>query len=230
MNRHQSPRMQRLIVFRSLFMVLVLVSCFLSLVTAYGQSDTATLSGKVVDQNGAFVPGTTVMIVNPSTGFTRESTTNDSGYYTFPSLAPGSYSVTVRRDGFAPIEVKNVTLNLGDHRDLRISLKVGNVSEAVTVDAGAITINTSDGSLSTVVDQTYVANMPLNGRSFQGLILLTPGVVPQTPQNTTSQLGGNGEFSVNGQRPESNVYIVDGVSANVGAAPGYSMAGTAGAS
>src|SRR5258708_16429250 len=93
-----SPRTHA-IAFHSPFRVLLLITCYLSMMTAYGQSGAATLSGQVVDQNGALVPGTTVMIVNPSTGFTRESTTNDSGYYTFPSLAPGSYSITVRRDG-----------------------------------------------------------------------------------------------------------------------------------
>src|SRR5438874_10438711 len=77
-------------------------------------------------------------------------------------------------------------------------------------------INTTDASVSTVIDQTYVKNMPLNGRSFQDLILLTPGVVTSSPQSL-SGLGTNGEFSVNGQRTESNYYTVDGVSANVGA-------------
>src|SRR6202035_4347553 len=85
-------------------------------------------------------------------------------------------------------------------------------------------VNTESAAVSTVVDQAYVKNMPLNGRSFQDLILLTPGVVTASPQ--ASQLGINtgvgrsGEFSVNGQRTESNNYTVDGVSANVGAAAG----------
>src|SRR5258706_7599146 len=76
-------------------------------------------------------------------------------------------------------------------------------------------INTTDASVSTVVDQTYVKNMPLNGRSFQDLILLTPGTVTQTPQG-----GPIGEFSVNGQRAQSNYYTVDGVGANLNATSG----------
>src|SRR5260370_1107352 len=84
-------------------------------------------------------------------------------------------------------------------------------------------LNTTDASISTVVDQTYIKNMPLNGRSFQDLILLTPGIVTQTPQNTTSALGQTGEFSVNGQRAEENYYTVDGVSANLGAPSGVNM-------
>src|SRR5207237_3508357 len=93
-------------------------------------------------------------------------------------------------------------------------MMVGAVTESVTVQAGVSNINTTDASISTVVDQSYVANMPLNGRSFQDLILLTPGVTTQTPAAFSTGLTGNGvtgEFSVNGQRPESNYYTVDGV-------------------
>src|SRR5205823_5813389 len=97
-------------------------------------------------------------------------------------------------------------------------------SESITITADAFNINTSDASVSTVVDQSYVKNMPLNGRSFQDLILLTPGTLTQTPQisqnSSTSGLGVSGEFTVNGQRTESNYYTVDGVSANVGTAAG----------
>lgn len=90
-------------------------------------------------------------------------------------------------------------------------------------------INTTDASVSTVVDQSYVKNMPLNGRSFQDLILLTPGIVTNSPQSPSAG-GQTGEFSVNGQRTEANYYTVDGVSANVGAAAGLGMTGFAGAS
>src|SRR5208282_147935 len=107
---------------------------------------------------------------------------------------------------------------------INFTLPVGAVFETVTVEGGASMISTTDASVSTVIDHTYVENMPLNGRSFQDLILLTPGIVTQSPQNSgNSVLGMTGEFSVNGQRTESNDYTVDGVSANVGAAAGYSM-------
>src|SRR6202034_3927485 len=92
-------------------------------------------------------------------------------------------------------------------------------------------VNTESASVSTVIDHTYVENMPLNGRSFQDLVLLTPGVVTQTPQNNgNSLLGRTGEFSVNGHRTEENYCTVDGVSANVGASVGATMPGGAGPS
>jgi hypothetical protein len=189
-----------------LFLLLLTAHC--SLLTAVGQSAAATLSGEVVDQNGAVVPGAAVMIVNPSTGFTREATTNDSGVYNFPSLVPGTYNVTVRRDGFAPIEVKNVVLNVGDRKALQIQLKAGDVNATVQVTNEAPLINESP-AVGTVVDRRFVENMPLNGRSFQALIALTPGSIA-TPANFDDP----GQFSVNGQRTDTNYFTVDGVSAN----------------
>ena len=112
--------------------------------------------------------------------------------------------------------------NVQDVLSRNFQLQLGPVIESITVVADQIRVNTTDGSVSTIVDQKYVENMPLNGRSFQDLVLLTPGSVTQSPQNTNAQLGETGEFSVNGQRPESNYYTVDGVSANVGTAPGAS--------
>src|SRR5215831_5558664 len=118
---------------------------------------------------------------------------------------------------------------------MNFSLVVGALEEKVTVEAGAIAINTTDASVSTVVDQTYVKNMPLNGRSLQDLILLAPGVLTTTPQISSpagagAQLGATGEFSVNGQRTESNYFTVDGVSGDVGTTAGRAFVGNATAS
>jgi hypothetical protein len=93
---------------------------------------------------------------------------------------------------------------------VNFQLELGSMAESVTVEEGASMINTTDASVSTVVNPTYVKNMPLNGRSFQDLILLTPGIV-----QVGGALGQTGKFSVNGQRTDANYYTVDGVSANV---------------
>jgi len=177
---------------------------------AYAQSATATLSGTVVDDREAFVSGAEVTIVNPATGLKRTTKTNDAGYYFFPALAPGGYTVTTQRSGFAPAEAKDVILNVNDQRSLRIQLRVGQVGETITVssDAGAIK---EDPAVATVVDRQFVSNLPLNGRSLQTLINLTPGAVIT---GATSQ--NPGQFSVNGQRTSSNYFTVDGVSANFG--------------
>src|SRR6266446_2474025 len=198
----------------------LLLSAYCLLPTVLAQGTNATLSGTVVDQNGAVVPAVEISVVNPATSLERTATTSDQGFFTVPLLPPGTYSVTAKRDGFSGVRIPDVVLNIGDQKRLQIQLKAGDIKEAVTVEADTLTINSTDGSVSTVVDQNYVKNMPLNGRSFQSLILLTPGIAqPIGGRN----LGQTGEFSVNGQRPEENIYTVDGVSANVGAATGNFM-------
>jgi outer membrane receptor protein involved in Fe transport len=194
-----------------------MVICCLSLIPAYGQSSVASLSGQVADQDGAIVPGAAVMIVNPSTGFTREVTTNDHGSFTVPFLPPATYTITVRREGFAPIEVKNVVLNVGDQKALQIQLKAGDVNATVLVTDEAPLINESP-AVATVIDRQFVDNLPLNGRSFQSLISLSPGVV-----TAKSSFGNPGQFSVNGQRTDTNYFTIDGVSANFGVSAGSGL-------
>jgi len=187
----------------------------------------------VMDPNGAVIIEATVTAKNVDTGVETVVQTNQEGIYRFASLAPGNYEFTVSKHGFKVIVKPGATLHLADTISLNFSMMVGAVTESVTVQAGVSNINTTDASISTVVDQSYVANMPLNGRSFQDLILLTPGVTTRTPQAPGSA-GASGEFSVNGQRTEENYYTVDGVSANIGAAigqtNGFSNTSGAGAS
>ncbi|MGH9842714.1 MAG: TonB-dependent receptor [Blastocatellia bacterium] len=189
------------------------------------QSAFATLSGTVVDESGAVVPGAEVTILNPQTAAQRLTKSNDAGFYSFPSLPPATYTVTVTRDGFAPSEIKDVSLNVNDQRSLRITLKVGQVGATVNITDEAPLINESS-AVSTVVDRQFVENLPLNGRSFNALISLTPGVV-LTP---AASGGDQGQFSVNGQRADSNYFTVDGVSANIGVTVSGSLGQTAGGS
>jgi hypothetical protein len=195
------------------------------------QSTNGSINGRVVDPSNGVIVGADILIIDDETSVQSITKTNGEGMYVLPNLPPGPYRLQVSKVGFKTIIKPDITLNVQDALSINFTLPIGALFETVTVEGGAPMVNTTDGSVSTVIDQNYVANMPLNGRSFQDLILLTPGVVTQTPQNgAISQLGGTGEFSVNGQRAESNYYTVDGVSANMGAAPGSSMIGTAGAS
>src|SRR6266851_4108571 len=186
-----------------------------------GQTETATVSGLVTDRTGAAVPGAEMRLQSAERGTVTSTTTNDAGIYVFPSVYPGQFQISVHRQGFKQVDLLGLIVNVQDHIEQNFRLEVGSVAESVTVEAAASVINTTDGSVSTVIDQTYVKNMPLNGRSFQDLILLTPGVVTQSPQNGFNGVGQTGEFSVNGQRTESNYYTVDGVGANLGTTVGY---------
>src|SRR6266446_707886 len=169
---------------------------------ASAQTETATVSGLITDETGAVVPGAEVKLQSVDRGTTTTTTTNDAGIYVFASVHPGQYQVTVHRPGFKQVDLLGMIVNVQDHIEQNFRLQIGSVAESVTVNANDLHLNTTDGSVSTVVDQTYVKNMPLNGRSFQDLILLTPGIVTNSPQSG-STLGATGEFSVNGQRTES---------------------------
>src|SRR3989441_673108 len=199
--------------------VCVLVFACLTGLTICRADELAAVTGLVTDPAGRSVPGVTILITNLSTNVASRTVTNDQGIYRVPSLQPGIYRITLAKDGFKSVVKSGIELHVQDVASINFELQIGSVNETVTVEAGASMVNTTDPSVSTVVDQTYIKNMPLNGRSFQDLILLTPGIVTNSPQSFPA-FGLTGEFSVNGQRTESNYYTVDGVSANVGASAG----------
>jgi hypothetical protein len=191
---------------------LVLAFIFLTSVSN-AQTGSASVSGRVVDASEAAVPDAKVDITNTDTNATLSTMTNKEGLYNFPNLTPGPYRLTVSKTGFKTVTKVGLVLHLQDAIAQNLQLPLGSMTESVTVTAEGININTTDGSVSTVVDRNYVENMPLNGRSLQSLILLTPGVTNVTPQ-TGALTGYAGEFNVNGQRSDANYYTVDGVSAN----------------
>ena len=211
-----------------------LANCFLpwllfSLVAsfAWAQSETATVSGQVVDPSGLNITGAQVKLVDIDRDTSAGATTNNSGLYTFPSVRPGRYRIAVTAAGFKVVNVTGVTVNVQDHLEQNFKLVVGSISESMTVMADAYNLNTTDATVSTVVDRNFAENLPMNGRSFQSLIQLTPGVV-LTANNGVD----TGQFSVNGQRANANYWMVDGVSANIGinagATAGSGLAGSLG--
>src|SRR6266850_5857849 len=202
---------------RFVLSLVILLSSLLALAhVSLAQTEVASVSGTIVDRSGGLVPSVQVTVINTDTNEKYETKTNNAGVYNVPPVKPGHFRILVTKPGFKQIDLRDVTLNVQDSVNRNFTLDLGGVSETVIVNAGdALNINTTDASVSTVVDQTYIKNMPLNGRSFQDLILLTPGIVTNSPQRSTLT-DQNGQFSVNGQRTESNYYSVDGVSANFG--------------
>src|SRR6266436_1714581 len=192
-----------------------------------GQTETATVSGLVTDRTGAAVSGAEVRLQSVERGTVTTTTTNDPGIYVFPSVHPGQYQISIQKQGFKQVDLLGLIVNVQDHIEQNFRLEVGSVAESITVNANDLKINTTDATVSTVVDRQFAENLPMNGRSFQTLIQLTPGVV-----STTSNFADGGQFSINGQRASANYWMVDGVSANVGvsatATPGNGMAGTLG--
>jgi hypothetical protein len=200
----------------------LLVCLFLTASLSVAQSPNGTVSGIVLDPSGGLIVGANVLIINNATGVEYPGKANGEGYYVVPNIPPGTYRIQVSNTGFKTIIKPDIVIHVEDALAINFTLPIGAASEIVTVEGGAPLVNTENAAVSTVVDRTFVENMPLNGRSFQDLILLTPGVATTSPQSQAT-LGANGEFSVNGQRTESNVYMVDGVSANIGTNPGYAV-------
>ena len=171
------------------------------------QTDSASISGRVTDPTGAVISNASVELESADRGTVTKTSTNDSGIYVFPAVRPGVYHVTVRHTGFQQLDFVGLTANTQDHIEQNFSLKLGAVSEAVTVEASAVTVESSP-AVSTTVDNAFVQAMPLNGRTFQSLLMMTPGMVFST--------GEQGQISVNGGRTDSNYFTVDGASANFG--------------
>src|SRR5215469_3163035 len=177
----------------------------------HAQSTNASLAGRITDPSKALIASASVSATNTGKNFRYQTTTNSNGEYSLPNLPPGSYRLEIEKPGFKKLIEPNLTLYVQDRVELNFTMKLGAPTETITVEAGAANLNTTDGTVSTVVDRHFAEKLPLNGRSFQSLIELTPGVVVTTSNNLD-----NGQFSVNGQRADANYWTVDGVSANVG--------------
>src|SRR5258708_34176891 len=171
----------------------------------------AELSGLITDPSNLAVPGARVVVKSADTGATRTVSSNQQGEYSVPALLPGPYNITIEANGFKTIHQNSIVIEVDQRARLDFALTVGSNAESITVQGSAMLLNASDASVSTLIGNRFVENLPLNGRSFSSLIDLTPGVV-LTPANLFEQ----GQFSVNGQRPDANYFLVDGVSANLG--------------
>jgi len=186
----------------------------------------ATINGQITDAQGKIVPAVEVQAVNIDTSVAYPAKTNGSGIYVIQDLPPGEYRLVVRKDGFKEINKTGLVLHVQDTLEQNFALEVGSVAESVTVTADMTNINTTSGSVSTTIDRQFVENLPLNGRTFNTLLQLTPGVVIAQ----TDGAAATGQFSIAGQRTDANSFTIDGVSANFGVSggllPGQSGTGT----
>src|SRR6267143_437627 len=209
---------------RRAFAFLFVAGILLVHTSAYADTN-AAVSGLVTDPQGRAVVDTAIVLTNVNTGIAYQTKTNGEGIYRLNGLHPGIYRANVSKDGFKSIVKADIELHVQDQLSINFALQLGSVMETITVEAGAPLVNTEDATVSTVVDRQFAENLPMNGRSFQTSIQLTPGVV-LTPVGTGLD---SGQFSVNGQRASSNYWMVDGVSANVGSSTAFGGNGVSGA-
>jgi hypothetical protein len=206
--------------------VWLLVCLFLAASLSVAQSPNGTISGIVLDPSGGVIVGADVLIINNATGVQYPGKANSEGYYVVPNIPPGIYRIQVSNSGFKTIIKPDIVVHVEDALAINFTLPIGAASEIVTVQGGAPLVNTESAAVGTVIDRNFVEILPLNGRSFNTLLQLTPGVVI-----APTSFGAPGQFSIAGQRTDANNFTVDGVSANFGVAQGQDLgqSGTGGA-
>ena len=209
---------------------LIVGFCLLFSCLAIAQTG-GTISGSVSDATGALIPGASVTIKNVDTGLTREVMSDEQGRYTAPNLPVGSYEVQVSLSGFRTEIRKGVGLAVGQQLVMNLTLQVGQVAETVEVTGeAAAAVETTNATVSSLVNQDTIRDMPLNGRSFTDLIPLQVGTVLARNNTTTSALGGGAKIAVTGSRPLTNNFLLDGTDIvdPRGAIPGGATGGSLG--
>jgi Carboxypeptidase regulatory-like domain len=186
------------------------VICLASGATAFGQ--TAQITGRVNDQSDAVIQGAKVTVTNEGNGFKRETLSNDEGYFTVPSLQPGTYRISIQKEGFKPVLQTGRVLQVNQVVRLDFTLQAGTVTEVLEVQSGAVALDSETSSIGQVITQRQVTQLPLNGRNFLQLLFLNGGTVETTGEQGTMRQGAGNAISINGSRPTSNNYMLDGTS------------------
>lgn len=192
----------------------VVLLAVLSVGPAFAQEVTGSLRGEVLDPSGAGIPKAEVKAIHIETGLERTTFSDENGAYLLVLLPVGHYRLEASAKGFRKFVQDGITLSVNEAATISIQLGIGLPTELVRVQGNAALIETSNTTLGETVGEREILDLPLNGRNFSQLGLLQPGVVPITPG--LAQAGGSlrdGQaYSVNGQRPESNNFLIDGAS------------------
>jgi hypothetical protein len=215
LDQEVTMKLLRSSVFSALFFAALITGAAYNL---SAQAITAKVVGAITDPSAAAVPGANVTITNVQTNSARSTSTNAVGNYEFSFLPIGRYTLAVEANGFQRAAVSEFGLNVDQVARLDVTLRLGEVTETVEVEADALTLQTEDATVGTVIDSQKVVELPLNGRSFVQLALLTPGVNPGTPGSITvrrrrGSVGQDVGMSANGARDTQNRFYYDGVEA-----------------
>jgi Carboxypeptidase regulatory-like domain len=174
----------------------------------HAQAVTGNISGTVTDPSGAVIAGAKVVVTNTATGVSTTLTSNDQGIYNAPDLVVGPYQVSVSKAGFQTTVQKNINLTVGKQWVANVTLQVGQATQTVTIEAAVSQVETQSSAISSLVSPQQIRDLPLNGRNFEQLLNLAPGVTP-TPAGTTALYGVGQSYSVAGSRTEDTQYLLD---------------------
>jgi hypothetical protein len=171
----------------------------------------ASVSGRIEDSSGSPVNGATVTVTSVETGARRTVVSDADGNYHAGPLAVGPQEVRASKDGFKPVVRTGIDLEVGQDAVVNVNLEVGSLSQEVTVSAQAPIVNTTTSSVSGVVNEQEVKDLPLNGRSFDNLIALNPGSLNYALKSANTSTSNGNTFSVDGRRPSDNLFLMNGV-------------------
>ncbi len=194
--------------------LLFALGCVLATGVATGQTVGASMQGTVTDQSGGTVARAQVIVINIGTGATLELQTDEGGRYRVPVLQPGEYEVHVTAQGFQPVARRGIRLTVGQDAVIDIAIQVGQVTDVVTVTGDASRINLTTGTVSGLVNDKMIRDLPLNGRSFQQLALLQTGVIAALAAGNDVVGGRTPKITINGARPEQSSFLLDGTDIN----------------
>ena len=203
---------------------------FATLAVVAAQGTTGSIAGFVTDESKAALPGATVTVKQTDTGQARVLTSDGQGRYRGDALTPGKYAVTVELSGFRTAQYDDVTLSVGQAAVLNIQLQIGGVTERVVVTGDATLAATRQSSVSALVDQNQIRELPLNGRDFSQLTLLQLGVTSSPSTSQTVDRGMGTQVSIAGSRPNQISYQLDGADVNTqgNGSPGSAAGGMLG--
>src|SRR5947207_785409 len=177
---------------------------------AIAQITAATISGTVKDETGGVLPGVDVVVKNLDTGQTRAAVSDTNGFFTISGLLPGRYEARASLTGFATVIERDITLTVAQQAALNVTLNVSATAETITVVGAAALVDTQNASLSAVVTEKTIAQLPLNGRNYIDLALLQPGVVSFNEKDSTFSSNRGTKLNINGMSFRSNSYLLDG--------------------
>lgn len=193
-----------------------MLGCLLAPASMFGQFDTAEVLGTVRDATGAPVPAAGVTLTNQDTGIEAKTTTEENGGYDFFNVKIGRYNVTVEHAGFSKVSASNVIVNVNARQRVDLTMQVGVVSESVEVTGAAAALDTDTSEHGQVISASAVTELPLNGRNYADLALLSTNAVksPIAVSFSPSGTPREGAFNVNGMRSTYNNFLLDGLDNN----------------